>query len=233
MSPFSKQFKRKLKNSINYIRCVGKPKVFGIGCNKTGTTSLKAAMRELGYTIGDQRTAEMLDEDWAVRDFSKLLKYCKTAQFFQDFPFSYLYTFIALDQAFKGSKFVLTVRDSPEQWYNSVISFHSKIYGKNGRVPTKEDLENATYIYKGRPWKLRKLKGFADETNPYNKDLWIGYYNRHNTMVKDYFMHRPDDLLVLNVAGEGAFQKLCTFLDKEHPGTEFPWKNKTEAIGVK
>lgn len=225
--------KRKLIKPYNYLRCLGKPKVFGIGFNKTGTTSLTAAMRELGYVIGNQRTAEMMEDDWAVRNFSKLFKYCRTAQFFQDFPFSFHYTFIALDQKFKDSKFILTMRDSPEQWYNSVVNFHSRIYGKNGRIPTKEDLQNATYIYTGRPWKMRILKGMPDEEDLYNKEMLIDSYNRHNRMVKEYFMHRPDDLLVLNVAEAGAFRKLSKFLGIEHPVTEFPWKNRTETIGVK
>ena len=31
------------------------PKIFGIGNNKTGTTSLEKAMRDFGYKVGEQR----------------------------------------------------------------------------------------------------------------------------------------------------------------------------------
>ena len=98
---------------------VGKPKVFCIGLNKTGTTSLKKESGLQGYTVGNQRQAELLFDDWVKRDFKRIIRYCHTAEFFQDAPFSYPYTFIALDQAFPGSKFILTLRDNADEWYYS------------------------------------------------------------------------------------------------------------------
>ena len=222
------KLKRQIRLAKRVVRSFGKPKIFGIGKNKTGTTSLAAAMRELGFSVGNQRDAELLMHDWAKRDFKQIIRYCRTAEFFQDVPFSYPYTFIAMDQAFKGSRFILTVRDTPEQWYNSLVRFHSKIYGKAGRVPTKEDLQQATYIYKGRPWEMRILRGITPDDDPYNKEILISEYERHNETVIDYFRHRPDDLLVLNVAEEGAFQKLAGFLGKKSNRTEFPWRNRTD-----
>lgn len=138
--------KRRLKNFLNLVRTQIHPKdckVFGIGRNKTGTTSLKMAMMQLGYVVRNQRTAELFLDDWAERDFRRLINYCKTAQFFQDVPFSLPCTYKALDEHFKGSKFILPVRNSPEEWYESLVRVHSKLWGKNGRVPTKEDLQNA------------------------------------------------------------------------------------------
>lgn len=212
---------------IKRVKAFGKPKIFGIGANKTGTTSLKYAMKELGFTVGTQRTGENLVDDWAKRDFKRLIKYCRTAQFFQDAPFSYNFTYIVLDHAFKGSKFILTVRDSPEQWYDSVIRFQSKKYGKDGRIPTKEDLMEATYIYKGRPWHVNRLVSNTPENDPYNKEILIKRYVNHNEEVKRYFRHRPDDLLVLNVADDHAYTDLCKFLNVEKKRDTFPWKNRT------
>lgn len=203
-------------------------KVFGIGHNKTGTTSLEIAMKNLGYKVGNQRKAEILHHKyWAKRDFKPIIKYCKTADFFQDAPFSHPFTFIALDQAFKHSKFILTVRDSPEQWYESMVKFHGKLWGQNEKVPTKKDLQNATYIYKGRPWDMNRLSFNTPEENPYQKDILIKYYIDYNNSVVEYFRHRPEDLLILNVAATGAYKKLCAFLDKPFIDKEFPWENKT------
>ena len=95
------------------------PKIFCIGGNKTGTTSIKKVLEDLGYRIGDQRTAELLMEDWGKRDLRRLIRYCHTADAFQDVPFSYVYTFQAMDAAFPGSKFILTLRNSYDQWYQS------------------------------------------------------------------------------------------------------------------
>lgn len=222
-----KWLKRTLKYNYHAIKVRGKQKIFCIGLNKTGTTSMKVAMKELGFAVGDQRSAEMLVDDWARRDFRRLIRYCRSAQFFQDVPFSYPFTYIAIDQAFPGSKFILTVRDTPEQWYKSLTRFHAKKWGKDGRIPTKEDLQEATYIYKGRPWHTNRLYSITPEDDPYNKELLIKDYIDYNRMVCDYFRHRPDDLLVLNIAEKEAYPKLCYFLGKPCKKKEFPWANKT------
>ncbi len=90
-------------------------------------------------------------EDWARRDFRKIIKFCKTADAFQDAPFSYDFTFQAVDNAYPGSKFILTERSNSEEWYESLIRFHTKIVGKN-RLPTPNDLKNFPYRYKGYIW---------------------------------------------------------------------------------
>ena len=225
---------RKLKGSfklaLSILKAYRKPKVFGIGNNKTGTTSLKRAMKDFGYSIGHQRTAEKLMDRWAKRDFEKIIKYCHTAQFFQDLPFSKPYTYIVLDQKFPRSKFILTVRNSPEQWYNSLTKFHAKKWGKNNRIPTKEDLQSASYIYKGAPWDINRWIHTTPENDPYNKEELIKNYVAYNESVIEYFRHRPDDLLILNIAEEGAYQKLCEILDLKREQTDFPWENKTVNI---
>ena len=216
-----------LVNIKRRILVFNKPKIFGIGANKTGTTSLNKAMKDLGFIVGNQRRGELLLEDWAQRDFSKIIKLCYTAEFFQDVPFSLPYTFVALDQQFKNSKFILTERDSAEQWYNSITKFHGRKWGKDGQIPTKEDLVNADYIYKGRAWRANRLMFDTPENQPYQKDRLLSFYNNYNDNVKYYFRTRPDDLLVLNVGENGAYKKLCDFLKVESKRKEFPWKNKT------
>ncbi|KPP97293.1 MAG: hypothetical protein HLUCCA01_12720 [Bacteroidetes bacterium HLUCCA01] len=219
-----------LRKNIGRVKSSGKQKIFGIGANKTGTTSLKVAMAELGYTIGYQRKAELLNKDWAFRNFEPIIDYCKSAQFFQDVPFSKPFTYVVLDQAFPGSKFILTIRDSPEQWYNSITKFHAKKWGLNGRIPTKEDLMNATYIDKGRPWISNRLTYNTPENDPYNKEMLIEYYNNHNQNILEYFRHRPDDLLVINISEKGSYKKFCKFLNIDALRDEFPWKNKTKEV---
>jgi hypothetical protein len=209
-----------------------KIKIFGVGANKTGTTSLTKAMQELGYKVGVEKVAKQYLKSWAKRDFVEIIKFCKTANFFQDEPFSLPYTFIALDQAFPNSKFILTVRDTPEQWYNSVVSYMSKKYGKNGNIPTKEDLQKDHYIKKGFLWETTNLIREVDENDIYNKESVIARYNFHNESVKEYFRHRPKDLLLLNVAEKGAYKKLCDFLGKNAKHNDFPHLNKTSEINT-
>ena len=82
-------------------------KVFVIGRNKTGTTSVAAALQSLGYRLGSQPQAELLMEDWARRDFRSIIRFCRGADAFQDIPFSLPRTYAAMDRAFPGSRFVL------------------------------------------------------------------------------------------------------------------------------
>ena len=83
-----------------------KKKVFSIGRNKTGSTSIAQALKTLGYTLGDQPQAELLMTDWQVRDFKKIITFCKTADAFQDVPFSNDFTVIdtATDNVIKKIK---------------------------------------------------------------------------------------------------------------------------------
>ena len=184
---FQKKIKSSLINFKSKISVHNKTKIFGIGANKTGTTSLKTAMKELNFTVGNQRVAKKHVMEWSKRDFNGIIKFCKTAQFFQDVPYSYPYTYIALDQAFPNSKFILTIRDNPEQWYNSVVNYIGKKWASDGKMATKEDLQNAMYIRKGWLWESMQLVREIDENDIFNKDQVIQRYLDHNKNVIEYF----------------------------------------------
>ncbi|MDX8395773.1 MAG: sulfotransferase, partial [Mariprofundaceae bacterium] len=131
----------------------GKTKFFCIGQNKTGTTSLKKAFEIMDFPVGNQWKAEKLANRYYFGvEFNQIIEYCESAQVFQDVPFSWPETYKILDKSYPGSKFILTVRDSPEQWYRSITRFHAKCFGE-GRVPLAEDLRNATYVRKGFMYK--------------------------------------------------------------------------------
>jgi hypothetical protein len=206
-------------------------KVFCIGRNKTGTTSLAEALRQLGYRVANQQEGELLIEDWAKRDFRSLIAYCRKSDAFQDSPFSRNFTFQAMDQAFPGSKFILTVRDSDEQWYASVVRFQTmRLRERTGenRLPTVRDLKEDPYIYPGYLWRVRQLvNGACEQSDLFNKDNLIKEYNEHNQRVKDYFRHRKNDLLILNLAESSAMERLCLFLGKPFTGIKMPKLNES------
>ena len=159
-------------------------------------------------------------------NFDAIIKYCESAQVFQDFPFSMPNTFKHLDKAYPNSKFILSIRDNPEQWYNSLIKFHSKLFG-NGKVPTKEDLMNVKYVFKGWMWKFNRLFDGLPENDPYNKEILMNHYQKYNEEVIKYFKDRPNDLLIINLSDKNAYKKFCSFLDISSPFNDFPWENKT------
>lgn len=204
------------------------PKVFCIGRNKTGTTSIGRALEQLGYKLGVQAEAELLIEDWARRDFRSIVDYCCSADAFQDIPFSLDYTYQAVDSAFPGSKFILTVRDSAEQWFSSLTAFHTKIIRK-GCLPTAEDLKEFPYRYPGWLWRTHQLVYGIDEQSLYDRDLYIKHYHAHNDRVLHYFERRKDALLVLNVSQTDAMPRLCEFLEVPYRGQKMPHVNRTGA----
>ncbi len=203
-----------------------RPKVFCIGQNKTGTTSVEAVLKQLGYKMGKQAKAELFIHDWAKRDFKKIVKFCRSADAFQDIPFSNDFTYEILDYAFPDSKFILTVRNNKDEWFESIKRFHTKLIGK-GRVPTADDLKVFPYCYKGWMWENMQLKYGIDETTLYDYKIYTDQYERYNQTVREYFKYRPDDLIVLNLADSDAMKKLHDFLGFDFDGGQMPHLNKS------
>lgn len=198
-------------NKLRSLLFFTRPKIFCIGANKTGTSSVSEIFRTLGLMVGRQARAELFLQDWARRDFRRLIAYCRWAEAFQDAPFSFPETYMALDNAYPSSKFILTVRSSSEDWYQSLIRYHTRIVGKQ-RIPTADDLRQYDYRYPGFLWDVQQLRYGADEKSLYDRDLYIESYETHNSNVADYFRDRPSDLLVLNVAAPDAACRLLAFL---------------------
>ncbi|MFL0352403.1 sulfotransferase [Xanthomarina sp. GH4-25] len=204
-----------------------KEKIFCIGHNKTGTTTIEAVLHGFGYKLGNQIEGELLLDAWHARDFNKIIKFCNTAQAFQDIPFSLPYTYQHLDVAFKNAKFILTERDNAEQWYVSLTKFHSKLWADGETIPTAMHLKQASYRYKGYSFNANRYIYPTPENDIYNKDLMMRFYLNYNQTVKDYFKSRPEKLLVINVSKSTDYAKLCQFLGQPITRTDFPWKNKT------
>jgi len=202
-------------------------KVFCIGHNKTGTTSIERVLKDFGYAMGNQVKGELLLDAWYNRDFKSIIKFCKTAEAFQDLPFSLPFTYEHLDGAFPKAKFILTERDNAEQWYQSLTKFHSKLWSDGVAIPTAEDLKQATYRYKGYSYKANRCVYPTPEEDIYNKAIMLEFYKRYNETIKTYFKSRPEKLLVINVSKSDDYAKLCEFLKQPITRTDFPWENKT------
>lgn len=203
-----------------------KTKIFCIGRNKTGTTSLEKAAKDLGLKVGSQYDAELLFPFYIKRDFAPIIKYCKSAQFFQDVPFSLPYTYQILDYAFPESKFILTLRNSDEEWYNSLINFQTKIHGHDGKLPTIEDLKNSSRIFKGFAYLTKKEIFGTPDDDLYNKEMMIDHYNQYNKNVLHYFKNK-NNLLVINISKPDSYHEFCSFIGEKPIYNEFPWENKT------
>lgn len=201
-------------------------KVFVVGRNKTGTTSIAGALKDAGFVVGCQQQAELLIDDWINRDFREIIKYCKSADAFQDIPFSLPYTYQAVDQAFPGSKFILTVRDSSLQWYESITRFYTNLLGSK-KLPTFEELSVYPYAYKGWLWKQQQAVYGDHDGYLYDQDNYIRNYEKHNADIIEYFRFRPEDLLVINLANVDAGVQITNFLGLKDKTVVVPHLNKS------
>ena len=202
-----------------------KEKIFCIGRNKTGTTSIEQVFKEFGYKVGSQAKAESLIHDYINGNWKPIIKYCRNAETFQDTPFSWPYTWLIMHEHFPKAKFILTVRDS-EAWYQSQTRFHSKQFADGKRLPTKEDLMMAEYRYPGFIFDLITKVWKSPENDLYNKDRFIRNYERHNEDVRHFFKDK-ENFIEINVSDPDSYIKLCNFLGKDPIHDKFPHLNKS------
>lgn len=213
-------------------------KLFCIGYNKTGTTTMEALLRLYGYRLPNQQFQEIeLTRQTFRGNYEPLKEFVPNYDAFQDLPFSNGHTYIVADALFSGSKFILTERD-PDEWFDSMCRFHQKRTGISDLSSlTESDINRYfTYLYPGYQYdnKVRALTRFKGDTPEtrwdllYNRDHYIDFYTRRNEEIKKYFMYRPSDLLVIDPTKESTTEKLCRFLDlPDDLIISMPHQNKT------
>lgn len=176
--------------------------VIGVGFQKTGTSTLREALKILGYRVKDTTRRALIP---ILRgNYKKIVRMLKNYDAVEDTPWYIIYK--ELDELFPNSKFILTIRDE-ESWYKSVknhigdlrTAHHQWIYGRGKALP-KDDKANTLKVY-----------------------------NDHNREVIEYFKNRPDDLLIIDFTRGEKWEKICKFLGREVPDDPFPHYNKTSA----
>ncbi|MBE9078318.1 hypothetical protein IQ241_13620 [Romeria aff. gracilis LEGE 07310] len=178
-------------------------KVFGIGWAKTGTSTLGKCFEILGFDHQSQNLG--LAKDLAKPDLSRIMALAQEKETFEDWPWIILYK--ELDQAFPGSRFILTQRE-PDQW---IRSYKNMLANQGGE---SEELNEIRRILYGLPFPQ------------VSREAMIQRYRRHNDEVTDYFRDRSDSLLVVNWGKGDGWKELCEFLDKPIPAQPFPHTNK-------
>lgn len=180
---------------------MAKPKVFGIGFQKTGTTTLGVIFERLGYrTAGYHQFRNLAAQEEVTMEAieAQALRIAADHDAAKDTPWPVLYE--SLDRAFPGSKFIHVTRE-PRAWIASAVkdfaawpdSIHQAIYG----VPCPKGHE----------------------------DIWLERYERHNREVAAYFADRPDDCLFLRLEDGVTFEAVCDFLGEPRVGQGAPKAN--------
>ena len=180
-------------------------KLFGIGAAKTGTTTLGKCFQILGYVHQGQNLG--LVNDIAKCDLSNIIALAKTRQSFEDWPWIILYR--ELDEAFPGSKFVLTFRET-KKWLRS----YNNMLRNQGNVSA--ELNEIRRILYNLPFPQ------------VSEQQLVSWYEEHNSNVMRYFRDRPEDLLALNWEYGHSWVELCGFLDQSIPDAPFPHENRSK-----
>ena len=186
-------------------------KIFGIGLSRTGTTSLSAALEMLGYKIAHYPNEPVTNSE--IVGGVLRLKLLEDCDGLVDTPVPAI--FPGLDQAWPGSKFILTTREF-ESWLNSARAF----FCRSDSV-VKTGLERN---YKGL------LRAMVYGTPNWNEAVFRYVWDSHHRNVREYFKDRPGDFLVLSLEADDPWRLLCGFLGRDVPDAPYPWLNRGSLI---
>lgn len=188
-------------------------KIFCIGLNKTGTTSIHKAFELLGLSSvhfkSDSGNIKKIikDNHEGGRPLLAGISQYKAYSDWNVASTNHLYK--ELDLQHPNSKFILTTRDM-EGWLKSREKHVMRNFSKRNN-PT----ESAPIV---------------------NLGAWREEFEAHHLDVQEYFKNRPGDLLIFDVTKGDEWKKLCAFIGVGVPSRPFPKKNRanksTESSGV-
>jgi hypothetical protein len=197
-------------------------KVFGIGYNKTASTTLEAIFRHHGFHVPKQLDQERILSGLPFSgDYALLRDFVSEYDAFQDFPFSQFDTYIACDVLFPASKFILTIRDADE-WFRSYSRYYRKAFGfEENEVLTEESFLNKDlYLFPNYMHGLMRQtvmtvqdnQARPDWTLVFDPDYFKALYRARNDRIVKYFSNRPHDLLVIDLTQEIDTKRITEFL---------------------
>jgi hypothetical protein len=168
--------------------------IFIIGLPRSGTTSICAAMLELGYTVAHTAyTQKTFDNAQVIAD----------TPIFADYK--------QLDTFYPNSKFIYLARDS-DKWVPSIKQLLQRMYVN----VTRDDGGFNTII------KRCYQNTFTPFTldNIDNDEFLAKCYLQHKNEVNEYFSIRTQDLLTIDISEPASFSKLLNFLSLEAGGKQ-------------
>ncbi|XP_065671696.1 uncharacterized protein LOC136089573 [Hydra vulgaris] len=207
-------------------------KIICVGYSKTGTKSMAKALTELGFVVHD------FEEHYNINleNYITLLKDEEHEDLLKEmyervdaviaFPIYIIWQKIF--KAFPDSKVILTTRENHELWFKSFEKTRSLME----KLRSKKYLRSLLSSTWSNVYYMEKLafnKIFPQNMSiTLNKENWINSIRVHEATVKQLV---PKDQLLVYKVGEG-WERLCKFLNKSVPMTQFPKENITEGNNV-
>lgn len=179
-------------------------KIFCIGMNKTGTTSIGDALSILGYRRFGWKPSisSGLTLRWHEGNIDKFVDISKEYDVFEDIPWPFVYK--EMYDLYPNAKFILTERTTTESWLISIQK----------------------HISRGQNWVGHYL--IYGSYNPVSDaSKYMARYVEHNKEVKDFFKDKPGALLEMCFERGDGWEKLCPFLGVDSlPSEAFPHSNQ-------
>lgn len=164
-------------------------KIFCIGFQKTGTSSLRDALSQLGYSVTGVFGRDLSLAELRASYVERGIDIASRFDAVEDMPWPLM--FRELDAAFPGSKFILTVRDT-DRWYRSIAGH-----------------------FGSKPYHIQQLTYGDDAGAPVgHEERYRSVYEAHNAAVRAYFADRPDDLLEFWLEKGHGWAELGQFLGR-------------------
>lgn len=181
-------------------------RIFGIGLNKTGTSSLKHAYRALGLRDFDRRARAFAL--YQAGDLPRLFNLIDGFEAFQDWPWPLLVP--DLLARYPDAQFILTRRRSPEAWVESLKAHALRTHPDNN---PRLDIYGHAY--------------------PHGREAeHVAFYLAHQDAVRALFADRADQLLEVCWEEGDSWERLCGFLGRPVPSAPFPHANRAATAEI-
>jgi hypothetical protein len=230
---------KRVRNMFNRAG-TGADKVFIVSNNKCGTTSFGQYFRDIGWKVGNQKTADLLFISEVMERTSTVSaltwkRYISSAQVFQDVPFSDAGFLPWLLAHYPEAKFIHVSRQA-EQWYRSLVNHHitrrlgvEPSFKTDGSLVWTKELRKASEAqpYRGFPVHtiVQARNGTSDE-NPYDFTVLCDRHEFQQRQARTILADRRSLLLDLeDLSQPSALGVLADFLGLEN-SPAFPHSNR-------
>jgi hypothetical protein len=185
-------------------RLRARPKVFGLGLSKTGTSSLQVAFKRLGYHHHGY-DPDLL-EAWRAGDADRFFTVTDRYESFEDWPYPLAYGEL-MDRYGTDARYVLTLRASPAVWLESYIAHADRSGPANARY-------------------RRLATGFEHPRGHEAEHLAL--YDSHARAVREAAARRGLDACFAELCWErgDGWPELVRLLGRRAPPTPFPHANQ-------
>ncbi len=174
-------------------------KVFGIGLQKTGTSTLGICLKKLGYSLISYNHEAIVS--YKNGKLHELRAITEKYDSFEDEPWAH--AFASLLSWYPEAKFILTVRKDSETWFRTMCSHCQRI---------QHNPHRSFFFGHEKPFEHKKE--------------YIEVYESHNQEVINLFKDRKNQFLIVCWEKGDGWKQICEFLNKPIPDIPFPHANK-------